>query len=290
MFKNLSWIISIAQFVIFVPILFNFLLRTKDGSRQRFFILAACYFLFNLLNFSFNYFVIIEDWILNVCTYLSGLFITIAIIIYIIKEFEIIELVIASKNLVWLGTAVISTSFLTSVFLIGSSEVARMSLIITPIVSAILMIFYIHSEFKKSEVHEKLNSTFLYLSYLSLMVIISLPLFIYLRILNNQLYSIVNISFVLLSIGYFFQLLEKGKKEHELIIIDEIEKNKKSSIEDFNFTPRELETLNWILEGKTVEQIAEIFHIEPSTVYKHVSNIYKKTGCKGLIEVIKKFR
>ena len=290
MFKNLSWIISIAQFIIFVPILLNFLLRTKDGSRQRFFILAACYFSFNLLNFSLNYFLSVEDWILNVCTYLSGLFITIAIIMYIIKEFEIIELVIATKNLIWLGTAVISSSFLTSIFFIGSSEVARMSLIITPIFSALLMIFYVYSEFKKSEVYERLNKIFLYSSYLSLMVIITLPLFIYLRILQDQLYSIVNITFILLAIGYFFKLLEMGKEEHELKITNEIEKNKKSSIEDFNFTTRELETLGWILEGKTVEQIAVIFHIEPSTVYKHVSNIYKKTGCKGLIEVIKKFK
>jgi transcriptional regulator EpsA len=46
-------------------------------------------------------------------------------------------------------------------------------------------------------------------------------------------------------------------------------------------TARELEILNWIKEGKTTTDIAEMLSLSPFTVKNHVQNIMKKLGARS---------
>lgn len=43
-------------------------------------------------------------------------------------------------------------------------------------------------------------------------------------------------------------------------------------------TAREREVMTWVARGKTNPQIAELLWVAPSTVRKHLENIYAKLG------------
>ncbi|ASS47638.1 MAG: hypothetical protein A3D31_17590 [Candidatus Fluviicola riflensis] len=290
MFKNPSLVIAIAQFVVFVPILCNFLLRVQEKSRLRFFILATFYFVFNLLNLFLSKFYSVEHWLTKVITHLSGFFIAISLLLYIIKEFKIFEIILNFKNVFWVGITVISVGFLTSVFLIGTSEIARFTLIVIPIISTILMSVYIHIQYKKTIVTKHLNSIFLFSGYFALILMTSLPLLFYFKIVNEFVFSVINMTFILLSVGYFFQLLMVSNNQHEALKNIDLNNRPKTKLEDFDFTPREIETAILLLKGKSFDQIADECFISAGTVYKHASNLYKKTGCKDHKEFRRKFR
>jgi DNA-binding CsgD family transcriptional regulator len=60
-------------------------------------------------------------------------------------------------------------------------------------------------------------------------------------------------------------------------------------------TAREREVMAWVSRGKTNAQIAAVLWVAPSTVRKHLENVYAKLGvntrtaavacCLGLIEI-----
>ena len=52
-----------------------------------------------------------------------------------------------------------------------------------------------------------------------------------------------------------------------------------------NLSPRELEVLRLIADGKSNPQIAEALVIAPGTVGRHVSNLLAKTGLKNRVEL-----
>jgi DNA-binding CsgD family transcriptional regulator len=43
-------------------------------------------------------------------------------------------------------------------------------------------------------------------------------------------------------------------------------------------TPREREVMAWVARGKTNAQIAAVLWVAPSTVRKHLENVYAKLG------------
>ena len=43
-------------------------------------------------------------------------------------------------------------------------------------------------------------------------------------------------------------------------------------------TPREQEVLAWVARGKTNAEVAQILWLAPSTVRKHLENVYAKLG------------
>ena len=57
-----------------------------------------------------------------------------------------------------------------------------------------------------------------------------------------------------------------------------------------NLTRREIEVAMSILDQQTYKEIAEYYFIAESTVTKHASNIFKKTGVKNRREFINRFR
>jgi DNA-binding CsgD family transcriptional regulator len=47
---------------------------------------------------------------------------------------------------------------------------------------------------------------------------------------------------------------------------------------EVDLTPRETEVMGWVAQGKTNAQIAELLWLAPSTVRKHLENVYAKLG------------
>lgn len=60
--------------------------------------------------------------------------------------------------------------------------------------------------------------------------------------------------------------------------------------DEFGLSPRELEVLNLIAEGKTTHEIAKTLYISESTTKTHIRHIYEKTGVKNKVELINKIR
>jgi DNA-binding NarL/FixJ family response regulator len=58
----------------------------------------------------------------------------------------------------------------------------------------------------------------------------------------------------------------------------------------YRLTPTELGLLRMLTEGKTQAQIAQLRHVEPSTVRTHVGNILKKFGKPSIREVVNLLR
>lgn len=59
------------------------------------------------------------------------------------------------------------------------------------------------------------------------------------------------------------------------------------SLDDFGFTPRELEVLEVIAQGTLSDnEISEILFISPATAATHVRNILKKSGVKSRRELV----
>ncbi|HEV7332008.1 MAG TPA: helix-turn-helix transcriptional regulator [Flavisolibacter sp.] len=55
-----------------------------------------------------------------------------------------------------------------------------------------------------------------------------------------------------------------------------------------SITPRELEVLYWIAEGKGSKEIAASLHLSVHTVQKHTKNIYRKLDVHNKIEALNK--
>lgn len=55
-------------------------------------------------------------------------------------------------------------------------------------------------------------------------------------------------------------------------------------------SPRELQILEMMAEGKSHKEVAEILFISPETVRKHLSNIYLKLNVNNKIAAIHKIR
>lgn len=77
---------------------------------------------------------------------------------------------------------------------------------------------------------------------------------------------------------YEYQRFEKAKNELP-------QKLKK----EFSLTDREIEIIEFIREGKTSREIAEVLFISKLTVDTHRSNILEKTGKKNIFELLSKF-
>lgn len=56
----------------------------------------------------------------------------------------------------------------------------------------------------------------------------------------------------------------------------------------FKLSPRELETLALLLQGATLDEVAEAMHITSSTVQDHIKNMLHKTGSRNRSELITK--
>jgi len=95
-----------------------------------------------------------------------------------------------------------------------------------------------------------------------------------------------------LSFSFFPRPLEKGEEGKKLRVQVSVlpqEEAKPSGgfmvlleesldIESHGLSEREIEVLEWVTQGKTNKQIAEILGISPLTVKTHLEHIYAKLG------------
>lgn len=83
--------------------------------------------------------------------------------------------------------------------------------------------------------------------------------------------------------GYYFDRAISVAMLHAL----KKEKSVNAYLETKQLTEREIDILKEICDGKTNKDISKIFNITIHTVDFHRGNIYKKTGAKNLVELLK---
>ena len=59
--------------------------------------------------------------------------------------------------------------------------------------------------------------------------------------------------------------------------------------EDIQLTPRERQVLSWVARGKTNAEIARLLWLAPSTVRKHLENVYAKLGVNTRTAAVARF-
>lgn len=83
--------------------------------------------------------------------------------------------------------------------------------------------------------------------------------------------------------GFCFQIFFSEKRDCQQGRIDRTEHSESNpakpvDFERYGLTKRELEIAHLIVEGKSNREIAELLFISETTVKKHISNIFEKTG------------
>jgi DNA-binding CsgD family transcriptional regulator len=61
------------------------------------------------------------------------------------------------------------------------------------------------------------------------------------------------------------------------------------SQEEIRLTRREREVLGWVARGKTNAEIAQLLWLAPSTVRKHLENVYAKLGVSTRTAAVARF-
>jgi DNA-binding CsgD family transcriptional regulator len=59
--------------------------------------------------------------------------------------------------------------------------------------------------------------------------------------------------------------------------------------EEVQLTSRERDVLSWVARGKTNAEIAELLWLAPSTVRKHLENVYAKLGVSTRTAAVARF-
>jgi DNA-binding CsgD family transcriptional regulator len=204
------------------------------------------------------------------------------------KEFKLFESITSSKNLMYGVTLIMITCYFTSYFLLGTFEIAKTTILSLPILTSVITCIYAHLQFIQNR-EKPQSSFFLLTTYFGIVLMASLPLVIHSNVCIEINISMINLPFMLLAAGYFYQLTQNNKREFEALRSYGYY-SEQNDIEKYDLTDREMEIAKLILEEKTYDQITEIMFISYGTVTKHASNIFKKTGCKKHEEFIKKFR
>lgn len=69
-----------------------------------------------------------------------------------------------------------------------------------------------------------------------------------------------------------------------------LERRPFANIADFGLTRRETEVTLLLLDGKTRDEIADLLCISMGTVNSHCSNIYRKTRCRNVVDLVCRLR
>lgn len=79
---------------------------------------------------------------------------------------------------------------------------------------------------------------------------------------------------------HLVRLVETARVRRQLAAaLEELDRSRSSfAVEGSELTEREREVLTWVTQGKTNGEIAQILWLAPSTVRKHLENVYAKLG------------
>lgn len=232
-----------------------------------------------------------------IITYGVAIALCVYIVYYLYKEYDIIVLKYNSsiRNLAILSSGSFIILFLIPYFFTYSLNSSRL-LFTIPI--SILAFVFLGMFYERISHPSNPNKYILRRNRLSMISVTSIALLPILTLIGDfqwLTFTVMNSAFYAISIieiDRHLYFLENKTKMYEVFAMSKEQaiNSAETKIIYENLTRREIEITLSILSNLSYKQIAKDLFIAESTVSKHASNIYKKTGVKNRRQFISRYR
>ncbi|MBL0682312.1 helix-turn-helix domain-containing protein [Aquimarina mytili] len=232
-----------------------------------------------------------------IITYGVAIALCVYIVYYLYKEYDIVVLKFNSsiRNLAILASVSFVVLFLIPYFLTDSLKSARFLFTIPISIIAFIFLFI----FYRRIANPSNPNTFIVrrnkLSMVSVASIALLPICTVIGDYQWITFTVMNLAFFAITAieaDRYLYFIENNNRMYEVFALKKKQRDesveRKIIYEDL--TRREIEVALSILSNLSYRNIAKDLFIAESTVSKHASNIFKKTGVKNRREFLKRFR
>ncbi|SIQ13863.1 regulatory protein, luxR family [Maribacter ulvicola] len=267
-------------------------------SFKRFLILGLLFITYNLTGGLLPYDSFPGPLILQyIITYGVAMTLCVFIIYYLYKEYDIVVLKFNSsiRNLAIFTTSSYIILFLVPYFLTNSLILARLLFTIPISVAIIIFLFIFYNRISNPRNANAFILRRNKLSMISVGCIALLPICTAIGDYQWFTFSVMNMAFFAITaieIDRYLFFIENNTRMYEVFAFQKKQRDstvqRKIIYEDL--TRREIEVALSILSNLSYKNIAKDLSIAESTVSKHASNIFKKTGVKNRREFLKRFR
>ena len=232
-----------------------------------------------------------------IITYGVAIALCVYIVYYLYKEYDIIVLKYNSsiRNLAILSSGSFIILFLIPYFFTYSLDASRL-LFTIPI--SVLAFVFLGMFYERISHPNNPNEYILRRNRLSMISVTSIALLPILTLIGDfqwLTFTVMNAAFyaiTIIEIDRHLYFLENKTKMYEVFAMSKEQaiNSAETKIIYENLTRREIEITLSILSNLSYKQIAKDLFIAESTVSKHASNIYKKTGVKNRRQFISRYR
>ncbi|GGD96035.1 hypothetical protein GCM10011412_37700 [Maribacter cobaltidurans] len=284
--------------MVIVLLTFYFSRRNTRSSLRRFLYLGILFIAYNAT----GGFLPVDNFpgpliLQYIITYGVAIALCVYIVYYLYKEYDIVVLKFNSsiKNLAFLASGSYVVLFLMPYFLTDSLDAARFlfTIPISLIAFIFLIIFY-----RRISNPSNPNAFILRRNKLSMVSVASIALLPICTVIGDYqwiTFTVMNLAFFAITaieVDRYLYFLENNTRMYEVFALKK--KQREESVERKiiyeDLTRREIEVALSILSNLSYKKIAVELFIAESTVSKHASNIFKKTGVKNRREFLKRFR
>tara|TARA_R110002049_G_scaffold88768_3_gene223816 strand:+ start:22181 stop:23095 length:915 start_codon:yes stop_codon:yes gene_type:complete len=232
-----------------------------------------------------------------IITYGVAIALCVYIVYYLYKEYDIVVLKFNSsiRNLAILASVSFVVLFLIPYFLTDSLNSARFlfTIPISAVAFVFLFIFY-----RRISNPNNPNPFIVRRNKLSMVSVASIALLPICTVIGDYqwiTFTVMNLAFFAITAieaDRYLYFIENNNRMYEVFALKKKQRDesveRKIIYEDL--TRREIEVALSILSNLSYRNIAKDLFIAESTVSKHASNIFKKTGVKNRREFLKRFR
>lgn len=232
-----------------------------------------------------------------IITYGVAIVLCVFIVYYLYKEYDIVVLKFNSsiRNLAIFTSVSYLILFLLPYFITGSLDSARLLFTVPISIAAIIFLFLFYKRISNPSNPNKFILRRNRLSIVSVGSIALLPICTVIGDYQWITFTVMNLAFFAITtieIDRYLYFIENNNRMYEVFALKK--KQRDESIERKiiyeDLTRREIEIAVSILSDLSYRNIARDLFIAESTVSKHASNIFKKTGVKNRREFLKRFR
>ena len=232
-----------------------------------------------------------------IITYGVAIALCVYIVYYLYKEYDIVVLKFNSsiKNLAILASVSFVVLFLIPYFLTESLKSARFLFTIPISVIAFIFLFIFYRRISNPS---NPNAFILRRNKLSMVSVTSIALLPICTVIGDYqwiTFTVMNLAFFAITAieaDRYLYFIENNNRMYEVFALKKKQRDesveRKIIYEDL--TRREIEVALSILSNLSYRNIAKDLFIAESTVSKHASNIFKKTGVKNRREFLKRFK
>ena len=232
-----------------------------------------------------------------IITYSVAITLCVFIVYYLYKEYDIVVLKYNSsiRNLAIFTSVSYIFLFLIPYFVTGSLDSARFLFTIPISVAAIIFLFIFYRRISNPN---NPNAFILRRNRLSIVSVSSIALLPICTVIGDYqwiTFTVMNLAFYAITtieVDRYLYFIENNNRMYEVFALKKKQKDEaiESKIFYEDLTRREIEIALSILSDLSYRNIAKDLFIAESTVSKHASNIFKKTGVKNRREFLKRFR